>query len=272
LWQRSWLRDEVVSDELDYWKRRLAGAQTRLDLPTDRPRPKAQTFTGERLPFQLSQSLLEELMALCLNAGVTLFMALLAAFKVLLCRYTGQDDIIVGTNVANRTRAEIEGLIGFFVNLLALRTDCSGNPSFAQLLERVREITLGAYTHQELPFEWVVGELQPERDLSYSPLFQVVFSFQNAPSPALELTGLKLSLLDIEMRRRNSISSSICGRTSGDWRGRWSTIPTCLIALPPCGCYRILKDCSVALPRNRMPGWTNWKYYLKKRESFSISQ
>jgi non-ribosomal peptide synthetase component F len=184
---------------LDYWKRRLAGAQTRLDLPTDRPRPKAQTFTGERLPFQLSQSLLEELRALCLNAGVTLFMALLAAFKVLLCRYTGQDDIIVGTNVANRTRAEIEGLIGFFVNLLALRTDCSGNPSFTQLLERVREITLGAYTHQELPFEWVVGELQPERDLSYSPLFQVVFSFQNAPSPALELTGLKLSLLDIEI-------------------------------------------------------------------------
>ena len=182
-WQREWLQGEVLEAQLSYWKKQLAGSPPALELPTDRPRPAVQTFHGAGQSIVLPQSLTEALKGLSRQEGVTLFMTLLAAFKVLLCRYTGQEDIVVGTPIAGRNRAEIEPLIGFFINTLVLRTDLSGDPSFRELLRRVREVALGAYDHQELPFEKLVEELQPQRDLSRTPLFQVFFNMLNLGSP-----------------------------------------------------------------------------------------
>ena len=198
LWQREWLQGEQLQTHLDYWKQQLGGDLPILSLPTDRPRPAVQTFAGKTLSFVLPNSLTEELKSLSKQEGVTLFMTLLAGFKTLLYRYTGQADILVGSPIANRNRAEIENLIGFFVNTLVLRTDLSGNPSFRELLGRVREATLGAYAHQDLPFEKLVEELQPERNLSRTPLFQVMFAFQNAPTATLELPGLNIQTLEAE--------------------------------------------------------------------------
>jgi amino acid adenylation domain-containing protein len=190
VWQRQWLQGEVLEAHLCYWKKQLAGAPPSLELPTDRPRPAVQTFHGGRQSFILPKSLTEALKGLSRQEGVTLFMTLLAAFKVLLCRYTGQEDIVVGTPIAGRNRAEIEPLIGFFINTVALRGDLSGDPSFRELLRRVREVALGAYDHQELPFEKLVEELQLERDLSRTPLFQVFFNMLNLESQGPELCGL----------------------------------------------------------------------------------
>jgi len=198
VWQRQWLQGEVRSSQLAYWKEQLNGATTLLALPTDRPRPAVQSFHGGRQTWALSLDLSQALMNLSQQQGVTLFMTLLAAFQTLLYRYTRQDDICVGTPIANRNRAEIEGLIGFFVNTLVLRTDLSGNPSFVDLLSRVREVALGANAHQDLPFEQLVEELQPRRDLSHTPLFQVMFVLQNAPIPSLEFKGLNLTPLVVE--------------------------------------------------------------------------
>jgi amino acid adenylation domain-containing protein len=198
VWQREWLRGEVLDAQLRYWRGQLAGAPPVLELPTDRPRPAVQTFRGAAVPVELPQSLTKELKTLSRSAGATLFMTLLAAFKILLHRYTGQDDIVVGSPVANRQRSEIEPLIGFFVNTLVLRTDLSGNPDFQALLARVRETALAGYAHQDVPFEMLVEALQPERSLSYAPLFQVMFVFQNAPAVALELPGLTLTEIAIE--------------------------------------------------------------------------
>jgi amino acid adenylation domain-containing protein len=197
-WQRAWLEGEVLEAQLDYWKQQLAGAPPLLELPTDRPRPAVQTFRGAAQSLALPTSLTESLKALSQRESVTLFMTLLAAFQVWLHRYTSQDDIVVGTPIANRNRAEIERVIGFFVNTLALRSDLSGNPSFRELLSRVREVALGAYAHQDLPFEKLVEELQPERDLSHTPLFQVMLVLQNAATEILELPGLTLSLVETE--------------------------------------------------------------------------
>jgi amino acid adenylation domain-containing protein len=169
-----------------------------LELPTDRLRPAEQSFKGARQSLALGQELSRSLEVLSRERGVTLFMTLLATFQTLLHRYTGQTDIIVGSLVANRTRPEIEDLIGLFANTLVLRTDLSGNPRFCELLDRVKETTLGAFAHQDVPFEKLVEELQPERDLSYAPLFQVVFVLQNMPLPALELRGLNLSLIEMD--------------------------------------------------------------------------
>ncbi|OUL18944.1 hypothetical protein BV372_33785 [Nostoc sp. T09] len=198
LWQREWLQGEQLQTQLDYWKQQLGGELPVLALPTDRPRPAVQTFAGKTLSFVLPNSLTEELKFLSKQEGVTLFMTLLAGFKTLLYRYTDQADILVGSPIANRNRSEIENLIGFFVNTLVLRTDLSGNPSFGELLKRVREATLGAYAHQDLPFEKLVEELQPERNLSRTPLFQVMFAFQNAPTATLELPGLNIQPLEAE--------------------------------------------------------------------------
>jgi len=197
VWQRQWLHGEVLETQLAYWKQQLVGVPV-LELPTNRPRPAIQTLRGARQSLELTRTMTEALKALSRQEGGTLFMTLLAAFKTLLHRYTGQDDIVVGSPIANRNRAEIEGLIGFFVNNLVLRTDLSGNPTFRELLGQVREVTLEAYAHQDLPFEKLVEELQPERNLSYAPLFQVVFSLQNAPRPALELPDLTLTPLEVE--------------------------------------------------------------------------
>ena len=193
VWQRAWMSGETLEKQLRYWRKQLAGAPAALELPTDRSRPAVETHLGGSYAFKLPQDLSAALMELSQSEGVTLFMTLLAAFKVLLGRYSGQEDLVVGTPIANRTRAETEGLIGFFVNQLVLRTDLSGEPSFRQLLGRVREVCLGAYGHQDAPFEKLVEELQPERDLSRSPLFQVMVVLQNAPMGMLGLPGLRLS-------------------------------------------------------------------------------
>ncbi|MHC4593584.1 MAG: non-ribosomal peptide synthetase [Planctomycetota bacterium] len=195
VWQRNWLQGEVLETQLSYWQKQLDGISV-LQLPTDRPRPRVQTFNGACQSLELSSMLTGELNALSKREGATLFMTLLAAFQTLLYRYTGQDDIVVGSPIANRNRTEIEGLIGFFVNSLAIRGDLSGNPSFRELLERVRGVALGAYAHQDLPFEKLVEVLRPERDMSHTPLFQVMFALQNAPMEALELTGLTTTLLE----------------------------------------------------------------------------
>ncbi|MEH1798883.1 MAG: amino acid adenylation domain-containing protein [Nostoc sp.] len=174
------LRDRI-QPKLTYWKQKLSGELTVLNLPTDRPRSPVQTFKGAQAKLVLSQTLTKELKNFSRHAGVTLFMTLLTAFKILLYRYTGQTDILVGSPIANRNRAEVELLIGLFVNVLVLRTDLSGDLSFQELLARVKSTALEAYVHQDLPFEKLVEELQPNRDLSYNPLFQVMFVLQNVP-------------------------------------------------------------------------------------------
>ncbi|MCP4656984.1 MAG: amino acid adenylation domain-containing protein, partial [bacterium] len=203
VWQRQWLRGEVLEARIDYWKRQLGGAPTALDLPTDRPRPARQSFRGRTLAAHLPETLTREVEALSRRRGATLYMTLLAAFKVLLGRWSGQTDVLVGTPIANRTRVEIEGLIGFFINTLVLRTDLSGDsghrePTFEELLKRVVHNTLGAYEHQDLPFERLVEELQPPRDLSRHPLFQVMFQLQNAPAPPVELPDVTLGRVPAE--------------------------------------------------------------------------
>jgi amino acid adenylation domain-containing protein len=192
-WQRQWLQGEVLETQLAYWKQQLAGAPSLLDLSTDRPRPVVHTFRGAHQSMMLPKTLTAGFKALGRQEGVTQFMTLLAAFKALLYRYTSQDDLIVGAPIANRNRLEIEGLVGCFVNALVLRTDLSGNPSFRDLLRRVREVCLGAYGHQDLPFDRLVEELRLKRDLSRNPLFQVMFVLQNASMRAVELPGLTLS-------------------------------------------------------------------------------
>jgi amino acid adenylation domain-containing protein len=193
-WQRTWLQGDVLATQLAYWRTQLAEL-TPLPLPTDHPRPAVETFRGAHIPVALGPDLTEALKALSRQAGVTLFMTLLAAFQVLLARYTGQCDIAVGSPIANRTRPELERLIGFFVNTLVLRSDLAGKPQFRELLGRVRAVTLAAYEHQDIPFEKLVEELQPERDMSRHPLFQLMFVLQNTPLPALRLADVVLQPL-----------------------------------------------------------------------------
>ncbi|HEX3249420.1 MAG TPA: amino acid adenylation domain-containing protein [Pyrinomonadaceae bacterium] len=200
-WQREWLSGEVLENQLAYWRDHLAGAPTMLDLPTDYPRQAMQTFNGTHQSFRLPAALSASLDQLSKKEGVTLFMTLLAAFNVLLSWYTGQKDIVLGTGVANRTRIETESLIGFFVNTVVLRTDLSGGPSFRELLRRVRETTLGAYAHQDIPFDMLVEALQPERNPSYTPLFQVMFLVQNMPLTVYELPGLQVSVQGLGTER-----------------------------------------------------------------------
>jgi amino acid adenylation domain-containing protein len=193
LWQREWLQGDVLDEQLAYWRQQLGDGVPALELPADRPRPPERTFRGRAQGMALSEECAAALNELSLQKGATLFMTLLAAFKVLLYRYTGQRDVVVGTPIANRNRSEIEQLIGFFVNMLVLRTDLSGNPSFVELLARVREVCLGAYQHQDLPYEKLVEELHPSRDLSRNPLSQVGFVLQNTPQLALDLQGLTVA-------------------------------------------------------------------------------
>ncbi|HKG81332.1 MAG TPA: amino acid adenylation domain-containing protein, partial [Pyrinomonadaceae bacterium] len=201
VWQRDYLRGEVLNAQVEYWRERLTGAAPVLELPADRVRPVVQSYRGAAARFEVSREVSEGLKELAHAEGVTLFMTLLAAFKVLLYRYTGQEDIVVGSPIAGRTRAEVEHLIGFFVNTLVLRTDLSGGPSFRELLGRVRETALGAYAHQDVPFEKLVEELQPERDMSHTPLFQVLFVLQNASLEQLHLEGLELHPLEVNSEK-----------------------------------------------------------------------
>ena len=197
-WQREWLTKGNLERQLQYWKQQLGGELPVLELPADRVRPPRQSFRGAVQRFALSEELSAAIKNLGRQEGATLFMTLLAAFQSLLHRYTNQTDILVGTGIANRNRAEIESLIGFFVNTLVLRTDFGGRPTFRELLRRVRDLTLEAYAHQDLPFERVVEELQPARDLSRNPIFQVSFALQNAPMQELELPGLALRTQEFE--------------------------------------------------------------------------
>ena len=191
-WQRRWLAGERLDSELAFWRARLAGAPAALELPTDRPRPPVASQRGESLELALDGGTLDRLAALSRRHGSTLFMTLLSAFAALLSRHTGQEDLTVGTPIAGRTQGETEGLIGLFVNTLALRVDLAESPSFLALLDRVRETALAAYAHQDLPFERLVEDLAPERDLSRPPLVQALLVLQNAPDRPLALPGLAL--------------------------------------------------------------------------------
>jgi amino acid adenylation domain-containing protein len=193
-WQRAWMQGEALAEQLAYWKHRLAGCPPLLKLPTDRPRPPVQSWHGEALRLQLDSSLYTNLKTLCRQEGCTLFMTMLCALFVLLSRYSGQQDICVGSGVANRRSQESELLIGMLVNTIVLRADLAGNPTFRTLLRQVRATTLEAYLYQDLPFGYLVDALQPQRSLSYNPLFQVIFAFHDSPLPNLELPGLTMRL------------------------------------------------------------------------------
>ncbi len=198
VWQRRWLEGEMLERELAYWRTKLEGAPASLALPTDYPRPAVQRYRGAKESVVLPTSLGLRLHALAQREGVTLFMTLLAAFQALLARYAGQDDIVVGSPIAGRGRSETEGLVGLFMNTLALRTDLSGDPTFRELLGRVREVALGAYSHQDLPFEKLVEEVRPERSLTHSPLFQVMFVLHNTPRSGFSLPGFTVQPLALE--------------------------------------------------------------------------
>ena len=197
-WQRDWLQGEVLDRYLSYWEQQLADMPPLLELPTDYPRPAEQTENGADVRFELSDALAAKVDAFSQEAGVTPFMTLLATFQILLGRYAGVEDVPVGTPVANRNWAEIEGMIGFFVNTLVLRGDLSGRPTFKELVGRTREVTLDAYAYQDLPFENLVEHLEPERNIAYNPIFQVMFSLQNVPNRQVELPGIALSEVESE--------------------------------------------------------------------------
>ncbi|MEH1807830.1 non-ribosomal peptide synthetase [Nostoc sp.] len=219
-WQREWLQGELLQTQLAYWREQLNGISI-LHLPTDKPRPAIQSYQGATQFLELPLKLIDALEKLSQQEGVTLFMTLVAAFQTLLYRYTHQEDIALGSPIANRNRSEIEGIIGFFVNSLVLRSNLSGNPTFRELLGRVREVTLGAYSYQDLPFEKLVEELHPERNLSHHPLFQVVFGFQNAPMSALELPGLVPSFMNIDIKKTRFDLELHLWKCSEDFRSLW---------------------------------------------------
>lgn len=200
LWQRTWLQGDVLEKQLLYWKEQLGHVPTVLQLPTDRPRSSLPTFRGAVYDFSFPKKLSEQIETVGMQEGATLFMTLLAAFQLLLARYSGQDMIVVGTSIANRTRTEVEKLIGIFFNTLALSTDLSGRPDFREILRRVRKVALDAYSHQDLPFEQLVDALHPERSLQYRPLFQVLFELENAPRADLDFSGLIAQPFGIESK------------------------------------------------------------------------
>ena len=219
LWQRRSLQGQHLQTQREYWQQQFATLPPVLQLPTDRPRPAVQSFRGDRGEFSLSVELTAALKRLGQAHEATLFMTLLAAFKVLLHRYTGQTDLTIGSAIANRNQAELEGLVGLFMNTLALRTDLAGNPSFQELLGRVREVALGAYSHQDLPFEQLIEGLKLPRELSHTPLFQVMVILQNAPSPALTLPGLTLKPLELAHTTAKFDLTLIAAEVAGGLQG-----------------------------------------------------
>ena len=231
-WQHARAQEGALAAPLAYWRARLAGAPA-LELPTDRPRPRVQTYVAGRTPIALPAELTARLRRLCRREGATLFMALVAGVQALLRRYADQEDFVIGSPVANRVRPELEGLIGFFVNTLALRADLHGDPSFRQLLGRVRETTLGAYDHVEAPFDRVVEELNPERDASRSPLVQAIVALQNTPAEPFDLAGLTLRALPSEHAVTRFDLELHFVEASGAWPACWSTTRTCGSPRPP---------------------------------------
>ena len=190
VWQQKWMQGETLKKQLTYWQDRLAGELPQLELMVARQRGQHPSYRGSTQSLTLPTSLTQQIRELSKQEGCTLFMVMLTALNILLYRYSGQEDITVGTPIANRNRTEIEGLIGFFVNTLALRTRLSGQFSFRDLLKQVRETTLGAYNHQDLPFDKLIEEIKPERNTSYQPLFQILFALEQASQTSLEYSGI----------------------------------------------------------------------------------
>ena len=195
-WQRQWMQGEVAEQQLSYWGKNLDGYIQGIDLPFDRPRPAVQTFNGNTRLVELHVDLCESIRSLSRRSGVSLYMTMLSAFLALIYRYTGKADICIGAGIANRRWHETEGIIGMVINTLALRTDLSGEPSFLELLKRVRDVCFGAYANQDIPFDKVVEAIQPQRSLSYSPLYQIMFSFHDSPLCELNFTGLETVLIE----------------------------------------------------------------------------
>lgn len=198
VWQREWMQGDILNNHLAYWKGQLASAPMLLELPTDRPRPSVQSFEGARQFLKCPDGMLENLKSLCRQEGVTLFMTMLAAFGTLLFRWSGQEDMLIGTPVSGRNRTELEPLIGYFSNSVVLRLGLVGDPTFRELIQRIKEVALGAYSHQDLPFEKLVLEMQPQRDLSYSPMYQVMFSVGEHKDLGLELPGLEITPIIVD--------------------------------------------------------------------------
>ena len=216
LWQKQWLQGDVLQKQLDYWKEQLADAPPALELPTDRPRPAIPTFKGSQIAFGFKGQLIEKLQALTRKEGATLYMLLLAALQVVLSRWSGQRDIVVGSPIAGRTHRQTEGLLGFFLNTLVMRGDLRDNPTFRELLVRSRELSLQAYAHQDLPFEKLVAELHPERDLSRQPVFQVMFVMQNMPFSRLNLLGAELGgIADVYLTSKFDLTMYVFGGLAG---------------------------------------------------------
>ena len=227
-WQREWLRGEALERQTAYWKRRLAGAPAVLELPTDRPRPPVQDLSGRLLPFALSPGAGAAVKALAKEGGATPYMVLLAAFSAVIHRWGGEEDVVVGSPIANRTRPEIEPLIGFFDNTLALRTDLSGDPGFGALLRQVRDHTLEAYAHQDVPFEKLVDELKVERSLSHAPLFQVMLTLQNAPGAAVSFGDAEIAMREAETgTSRVDLTLTLVDDQAGGFAG-WAEYATAL--------------------------------------------
>ena len=218
-WQREWLSGPRMEAQLAYWRGRLAGAPPTLDLPTDHPRPAVPGTRARRQEFHFGEGTTLSLRGLCAREGITPFMGILAAWQLLLARYAGVDDVSVGTGIAGRNRLELEGLVGFFVNTLVLRTELAGNPTGRELLARVRETTLGAYAHQDVPFERLVEEVAPERSLAHAPLVQAMFTFQNLDPGVLELGGLRLEPLSSAGEAAKFDLSLTAGETETSLRG-----------------------------------------------------
>jgi amino acid adenylation domain-containing protein len=211
-WRRQWLKDEVLEQQLAYWREQLGGELPVIQLPAERTRPALPTYRGSRVAVELPAELTAQLDTLSRREGMTLFMVLYAAFVALLHRYSGQQDIVTGTAIANRNRLETEALIGFFVNALAMRVGCSGEERFVELLQRVKEVTLGAYAHQDVPFERVVQELGVPRDLSRNPLFEVMFTVQNTPQAGVQMEGLLVELAEVDTGKSRFDLNVVLGR------------------------------------------------------------
>jgi amino acid adenylation domain-containing protein len=267
VWQQRRMQSEALQRQLAYWKRQLDGAPPLLELPADRPRPSVSSHVGTEARLTLSPSLCRALGSLSRKEGGTLFMTLLAGFQLLLSRWSGQSEIVVGAPIAGRTHVELEGLVGFFVNTLVLRTSLAGNPTFRELLARVREVALQAYSNQELPFERLVEELKPERSLNYNPLFQVLFQVENTGRRALQLRGLEVSdfglsgfsaKFDLTLRMQETAGSLSCtckysedlfsGETIAHLLDQYQVLLEQIVAAPdaPVGTYSLLT------PRSRL--------------------
>ncbi len=218
-WQRQWLQTDIFKDQLQYWKTKLAHCNAMLQLPTDRPRPAFTSFRGDRHFIRISEQLTSQFKQLCEQEQVTQFMGLMAVFQTLLSRYSNQSDICVGTPIANRPRAELENLIGFFVNTLVIRTNFSNQPTFREALQRVRQTAIEAYAHQDVPFEMLVDELQPQRDLSHAPLFQAMFVLQENFMNQVKLAGLQLAPYDVDTHTAKFDLTLVMWEAEGQFQG-----------------------------------------------------